>query len=196
MALEFLLPDVGEGLAEAQVLQWLIPVGGEVGVDQPMVELETDKAVVEMPAPRAGFVLHHGAAEGQTIAVGSLLVVLGDKDEEWSPSEAPGEEPAEDAPLVGTLEEAGSGNSAQVLPVVRKVAADLGVDLALVSGSGPGGRITKADVEAAAVSGDDVERVPLSPTRRAIARNLTRSWQEIPHVTTYGEADATTLLPC
>ncbi|MBU1227304.1 MAG: 2-oxo acid dehydrogenase subunit E2 [Actinobacteria bacterium] len=198
MALEFLLPDVGEGLAEAQVLRWLVPVGGEVGIDQPMVELETDKAILEMPAPQAGVILHHGAAAGETIAVGALLVVIGAPGEEWAPGEAvspAATAPAEAAPLVGTLEEAGSAGGAQALPGVRKLAAELGVDLGVVAGSGPGGRITRSDVEAAAASDDaDVERVPLSATRRAIARNLTRSWQEIPHVTTYGDADATPLL--
>lgn len=197
MALEFLLPDVGEGLAEAQVLRWLVPVGGEVGIDQSMVELETDKAVLEMPAPQAGVILHHGAAEGEAVAVGSLLVVIGVAGETWEPGPADAGAAAPvagDAPLVGTLEEAGSDGTAQALPAVRKAAADLGVDLSLVAGTGPGGRITRADVEAAAVGTADVERVPLSPTRRAIARNLTRSWQEIPHVTTFGEADATPLL--
>ncbi|MCJ7725279.1 MAG: 2-oxo acid dehydrogenase subunit E2 [Acidimicrobiia bacterium] len=195
MALEFLLPDVGEGLAEAQVLRWLVPVGAVVGIDQPIVELETDKAILEMPAPQPGVILHHGAAEGDVIAVGSLLVVIGEAGESWSPSEqiaAPAADEA--APLVGTLEEAGSVGGAGVLPAVRKLAAELGVDLALVTGSGPGGRITRDDVQAAATDDDQVERVPLSATRRAIARNLTRSWQEIPHVTTYGEADATPLL--
>lgn len=196
MALEFLLPDVGEGLAEAQILKWLVPVGAEVGVDQPIVELETDKAVLDMPAPQAGVILHHGAAEGDVIAVGSLLVVIGEAGEAWSPSQvADAPVPDEAAPLVGTLEEAGAAGGAGVLPAVRKLAADLGVDLALVTGSGPGGRITREDVQAALViDAADVERVPLSATRRAIARNLTRSWQEIPHVTTYGEADATPVL--
>ena len=152
MALEFTLPDMGEGLTEAQVLRWLTPVGAEVGVDEPMVELETDKAVVEMPAPRAGVVLHHGAAEGEIIEVGSLLVVLGDPGEAWEPGDdgaaaAPSPAAVEAAPLVGTLEEAGAVGGAQALPAVRRLAAELEVDLALVSGTGPGGRITKADVE-------------------------------------------------
>ncbi|MCB2224004.1 MAG: 2-oxo acid dehydrogenase subunit E2 [Actinobacteria bacterium] len=195
MAMEFLLPDVGEGLAEAQVLRWLVPVGGEVGADQPLVELETDKAVMEMPAPRAGVVLHHGAAEGETIEVGALLAVIGDPGEAWEPgASAPIDDGAAPAPLVGTLEEPGDGLGAAALPAVRRLAAELGVDLSSVAGSGPGGRIMKADVEAAAGGDADTERVPLSSTRRAIARAMTRSWQEIPHVTTYGEADADPIL--
>jgi len=135
MALEFLLPDAGEGLTEAVVLRWLVPIGAEVGIDEPIVALEVDEAVVEMPAPRAGVVLHHGASEGETIAVGAILAVIGDSGETW------------------------------------------------------------ADVEVAAAGDDEnIERVPLSAARRAIARNLTRSWQEIPHVTTFGEADALAVL--
>ena len=198
MAHEFLLPDIGEGLIEAVVIRWLVPVGGEVGLDRPLVELETDKAVVEVPAPRAGVVLHHGAAEGDTVTVGSLLAVIGEAGEPWEPTPT-GEHLASDLvpppPLVGTLEEAGSGPAMAVLPAVRRLAADTGVDLSTVVGTGPGGRITRADVEAAGEDpAGDYERVPLSLTRRAIARNLTRSWQEIPHVTTYGEADAAHLL--
>lgn len=78
--------------------------------------------------------------------------------------------------------------------MVRRLAAELGVDLASVAGSGPGGRITEDDVRSAATAAGPARRVPLSATRKAIVRNLTRSWQEIPHVTTYGRADATSLL--
>jgi pyruvate dehydrogenase E2 component (dihydrolipoamide acetyltransferase) len=202
MALEFLLPDTGEGLIEAVILRWLVPVGSAVGLDEPMVELETDKAVMDMPAPRAGVILHHGGADGDTLAVGDLLVVIGDPGETWTAGgNAVGAAPSpvtEAAPVVGTLEEASEGAAGvQALPVVRKLAEQFGVDLGGVSGTGPGGRITRADVEAAAAGSGDhgpVERVRLSPTRAAIARNLTRSWQEIPHVTTYGEAAADALL--
>jgi len=196
VAFEFHLPDVGEGLAEATIVRWLVPVGGSVGMDEPMVEVETDKAVMEMPAPRAGVVLHHGAAEGDVLEVGALLVVIGDPGESWSPSPSVAEPErrfAPAAPVVGTLEEAGDTPGFRALPMVRRLAADLGVDLSEISGSGPGGRITREDVEAAATSGP-VERVRLSAIRLAIARHLTRSWQEIPHVTTFAEADAANLL--
>jgi len=201
MAFEFHLPDIGEGLTEATVVAWLVPVGEKVGADDPIVEMETDKAVVEIPAPRAGVVLHHGAAEGEQIQVDALLVVIGDEGEEWSPGAAPAQAPApaapqEAAPIVGSLDGGGSGGP-MALPVVRKRAADLGVDLSTVTGTGPGGRITRQDVERAAGEGGgaaDEERVRMSPTRRAIAANLARSWAEIPHVTTYGSADAAGIL--
>ena len=144
MALEFLLPDIGEGLAEATIVAWHVPVGAAVGLDEPLVELETDKAVVEMPAPRAGFVLHHGAGPGEVLEVGSVLVVIGADGEVWEPPASALEVlPGADAPIVGTLEEGRDlGPRPQALPVVRRLAEDLGVDLVTLAGSGPGGRIT------------------------------------------------------
>lgn len=210
MAYEFHLPDIGEGLTEATIVKWLVEVGQSVGLDEPVVEMETDKAVVEIPAPRAGIVLHLGAEAGTTIPVESLLVVIGDDGEDWEPgdvTDASLPTSSEAAPIVGNLEEAtevvaaptesarvATGANVQALPLVRRLAGSLGVDLASVVGSGPGGRITRQDVESAAQSDDSGERTRMSPTRLAIARNMVRSWNEIPHVTTYGSADAEALL--
>jgi pyruvate dehydrogenase E2 component (dihydrolipoamide acetyltransferase) len=205
MALVFRLPDIGEGLTEATVVRWIVAVDDPVGLDEPMVEMETDKAVVEIPAPRAGVVLHHGAAAGDTIPVDDILVVIGDSGEKWDPATAPPDglrksARVEAAPIVGTLEEAERidetplSAGSQALPLVRRLAATLGVDLDSVSGSGPGGRITREDIEAAAQAIGPMDRVRMSPMRLAISRNLSRSWQEIPHVTTYGEAIAEPLL--
>jgi pyruvate dehydrogenase E2 component (dihydrolipoamide acetyltransferase) len=202
MAFEFHLPDIGEGLTEATIVAWRIPVGGSVGLDEPMVEIETDKAVVEVPAPRAGVVLYHGAPAGATLAVEALLVVIGEPGESWAPrpgSPAQVHSSREARPIVGDLEEVmpvrtAAAGTPRALPLVRRLAASLGVDLAMVSGTGPGGRILRSDVEAAGRGTGAIERVRLSPTRLAIARNLTRSWQEIPHVTTFGKADAGALL--
>ncbi|MFH1105565.1 MAG: dihydrolipoamide acetyltransferase family protein [Actinomycetota bacterium] len=201
MAFEFHLPDIGEGLTEATIVRWLVAEGAAVSLDQPIVELETDKAVVEIPAPRAGVVLHHGAPDGAVVPVESLLVVIGQPGESWSaaapttPATTRRERPYS-APIVGTLEDLDASPPArpQALPLVRRVAAGLGVDLARVAGTGPGGRITRADVEGAAAGSGNAERVRMSPTRVAIARNLTRSWQEIPHVTTYASADPGAIL--
>ena len=166
MAKEFRLPDIGEGLTEAEVVRWLVSVGERVEVDQPVVEVETDKAVVEIPSPFAGVVLAHGAAEGETVEVGQVLVVIGEEGEAWGEeAEAGGEERAEpetSAPIVGTLSEEAEElpsrdapttarpRRVQALPVVRKLARELGVDLESIEGSGPGGRITREDVMAAA----------------------------------------------
>jgi pyruvate dehydrogenase E2 component (dihydrolipoamide acetyltransferase) len=220
MAYEFRLPDIGEGLTEAEIVRWLVPMGESVKVDQPVVEVETDKAVVEIPSPRAGTVLHHGAEAGQTLAVGEILVVIGEAEETWPAEPAA---PSAPPPIVGTISEAAEElaprvhkteealTRVQALPLVRKLAGDLGVDLNQVTGSGPNGRITREDVMAAAeaVSGGPVtepppmklppppvagERRPLSRLRRTIASNMSRSWAEIPHVTTFDEVAAGRLL--
>ena len=214
MAQEFRLPDIGEGLTEAEIVRWLVPVGGTVAADEPVVEVETDKAVVEIPSPFAGVVLHHGAAEGETLRVGEILVVVGEPGETWdeSPSAAPIvgtlDEEAEELPAPATQTSAGTPK-VQALPLVRKLARELGVDLAAVKGTGPNGRITREDVLAAAEGADAPrpeqapaatapragdERRRLSKLRRTIAANMARSWAEIPHVTTFDEADATRLL--
>lgn len=209
MAQEFRLPDIGEGLTEAEIVRWLVPVGGTVAADEPVVEVETDKAVVEIPSPYAGVLLHQGAAEGETLRVGDVLLVVGEEGETW------GEQtPAEAAPIVGTLDEeaeeldspapatAEGTPKVQALPVVRKLARELGVDLSTVRGTGPRGRITREDVLAAAEpgggepgpTGDGEQRRRLSKLRRTIAANMARSWAEIPHVTTFDQVDGTRLL--
>jgi len=225
VAREFRLPDIGEGLTEAEIVRWLVAVGETVAADQPIVEVETDKAVVEIPSPYAGTVLSHGGAEGDVIGVGEVLVVIGDAGEAES---APPEEKVagEPAPIVGTLGEeaevlhdqrapvATGSVAVQALPIVRKLAREHGVDLTMVEATGPGGRITREDVEAAisptgreetageadrpkaergpGAGGD--ERRPMSRLRRTIAANMSRSWAEVPHVTTFDDVDATRLL--
>ena len=195
MGHEFHLPDVGEGLVEAVILSWYVDVGETVELDQPLVEVETDKAIIDLPSPFAGELLHRGGEDGETIEVGSLLAVIGEPGERWEPAAATSqaEEPA--APVVGSLPEAGATppRGPQALPMVRKLAEELGVDLSGVQGTGPLGRITERDVRAATSSRPTV-RVPMSRLRKRIAENLARSWREIPHVTTYGHADSDTLL--
>lgn len=190
MAQEFVVPDVGEGLTHITVLKWLVEVGSAVSLDEPLVEVETDKAVVDIPSPFPGTLLHQGADEGADLEVGAILAVVGEADEEWSPTPTAPAAPAAAAPIVGTLPQAGSGGQ-RALPAVRKLAGELGVDLATLEGSGDGGRITAADVEAAAGSS---RREPLPRRRRAIADHLTKSWREIPHVTTFGSARAEAIL--
>ncbi len=104
MAYEFRLPDIGEGLTEAEVVRWLVEVGSEVSLDQPLVEVETDKAVVEIPSPRKGVVLHHGAPVGSVLEVGAVLAVIGEAGETWG--ECGAHTPAEE-PLVTELDEIG-----------------------------------------------------------------------------------------
>jgi pyruvate/2-oxoglutarate dehydrogenase complex dihydrolipoamide acyltransferase (E2) component len=211
MAGEFRLADIGEGLTEAEIVRWLVQVGDEVAVDQPVVEVETAKSVVELPSPFAGTVLHLGAPDGGVLEVGELVAVVGAAGETWSPSAS--DDTAR--PIVGSLSEDAEdltpvaapvqGPTSHVLavPLVRKLAKDLGVELGGLRGSGPQGRITRADVEAAAgsVSSNgsgaapaDAERRPLSAMRRTIARSLSRAWSEIPMVSAFDEVDVSRLL--
>ncbi len=164
---------------------------------------------MEITAPQGGVLLHHGAPPGAVINVGAVLAVIGGEGETWSPGGA------EAAPVVGTLIEEAEVLPPQetepvpeavppirALPLVRKLARDLGVDLAKVSGTGPDGRVTREDVEAYSRSGPAAdrgpaageERVRLSRLRRTIAENMERSWREIPHVTTFEAVPAERLL--
>jgi pyruvate dehydrogenase E2 component (dihydrolipoamide acetyltransferase) len=164
---DFLLPDIGEGLTEAEIVRWLVAEGETVELDQPIVEIETDKALMEIPTPFAGVLVAHGAAEGTVLAVGDVLVTIQTVDE-FGTDRDESVPPAEPAPIVGTLSEeavdltprtdgadAVTGESTvQALPIVRKLAGDLGVDLATVTGTGLDGQITRDDVRAAASGGE------------------------------------------
>ena len=122
MAFEFRLPDIGEGLTEAEVVEWFVQPGQDVKLDQPLVQVETDKAVTDIPAPRGGVLLHQGAAAGSVVKVGEVLAVIGGREERW---ESTSSEPAhaqqrEAAPIVGSLREADEAHSqAEALPLVR-----------------------------------------------------------------------------
>ncbi|MCZ6461122.1 MAG: E3 binding domain-containing protein, partial [Actinobacteria bacterium] len=197
MANEFRLPDIGEGLTDAEIVEWQVKVGDDVAVDQALVEMETAKAVVEITAPFAGVVLHLGGGEGDTVNVGDVLFVVGDEGEEWEPVASP-QFPVPNKNNERTEPAATTGGAVKAMPVVRKLAKERGVDLATLTGTGPGGAITRDDVLAATATGavvnDREERVQMSRMRRTIAANLTRSWQEIPHVTAQAEVDAGNLL--
>ncbi len=187
----FTLPDLGEGLEEAIVSAWLVAEGATVELNQPFVEIETAKATVEVPSPFAGRVakLHVGA--GETLAVGAPLATF-------------------------EVEAAAEATSVTAAPAVRKLAKDLGVDVSMVSGSGPGGRVTREDVESLARSGvraasypatlrsgepanawtvgsnTSSEEIPVSPIRRAVAERLSEA-AAIPQVTTFRTVECTAL---
>ncbi len=238
MAFEFKLPDLGEGLTEGEILKWLVKPGDPLEEGQIFVQVETDKAVVDIPSPRKGVVLKVGAKEGEVVQVGRVLLVIGEpgeKIEEAKPVEQPRAHPPS-VGVVGELEEAPEEKEPEVsrkpaapqpipapppkegpilaVPMVRKLAQELKVDLKRVQGSGPQGRITKEDVikaskekptpekepekpskEApAADSYGTVERVPLRGLRRSIAQAMTKSQATIPHAATIDEADIGQLL--
>jgi pyruvate dehydrogenase E2 component (dihydrolipoamide acetyltransferase) len=161
MVREFKLPDVGEGLTEAEIVGWLVEVGDTVSEDQPVAEVETDKAVVEVPSPVNGTVREIRAEEGEMVPVGEVIITFDVEGEPVEPEDKEAETEVE--PAVERVEEtdpepaaeAGNGAAAKggrvfAAPSARRLARELGVDIASVSGSGPGGRVSEADVRAAA----------------------------------------------
>ena len=197
MASAFKLPDLGEGLTEGEVARWLVVEGQEIAEDDPLVEIQTDKATVEIPSPYAGTVLTILVAEGKVAPVGTELVVIGELGEDASNSllQAGGTSAVEATVASNSLFQAPTAlaeeaTRIQATPVVRRIAQELTVDLAALAGSGPGGRITEDDVRAAA-SGATSEgrREPLRGVRRVIAEHMTRAHREVPPVTWVEELD-------
>ena len=186
MAYEFKLPDLGEGLTEGEIARWLVEEGQDIAEDDPLVEIATDKTTVEIPSPAGGKVARILIAEGEVVPVGTVLVVIG--GDGAGPEAPPEKEPAQ-AQRASTP--APAGEKVRATPLVRKVAAELGVDLAAVTGTGPQGRVTEEDVRSAS-SGPaptEGERVALRGVRRQMFEHLTRAHREIPAVTWVEECD-------
>ncbi|MCK6452647.1 MAG: 2-oxo acid dehydrogenase subunit E2 [Alphaproteobacteria bacterium] len=188
----FALPDLGEGLQEAELVAWHVAAGDHVVADQPLASVETEKAVVEIPSPRAGRVKRLCAVPGDRIKVGAALVEFEDAahaDEGAIVGELPERKPAAPAPLPAPAAKAAAS------PAVRALARQLGVDLAAVAGSGVGGTITRADVEAAAQRAAEPAKAPsvagerLSALQRAMARNMARAHAEIVPATVSDDVD-------
>lgn len=172
MSNEFKLPDIGEGLAEGEIIKWLVSVGDAVEEDQPLVEVMTDKATVEIPSPRAGKIADLVANEGDVIEIGTTILVFADADGEATESavtaaEDPGvsEQEIEEAREVARAERSAVEVEASVeqkpwetpalpggavAPAARRLADELGIAIAGVRGTGPGGLLTKDDVRALA----------------------------------------------
>jgi pyruvate dehydrogenase E2 component (dihydrolipoyllysine-residue acetyltransferase) len=201
---EFKLPDLGEGVAEGEVARWLVEVGQEIAEDDPLVEIQTDKTTVEIPSPAAGTVAQILVGEGQLVPVGTPLVVIGDGEVPERPAEEPREPAEEPQPSEAAMTRGQPPGRVQATPLVRRIAAELGVDLTLVQTSRPGGRITEDDVraiasaETATAGGQppgrgQERRVPLRGVRRLIAEHLTQAHREVPAVTVVEECDLTSL---
>jgi pyruvate dehydrogenase E2 component (dihydrolipoamide acetyltransferase) len=179
----FTLPDLGEGLDEGEIVTWLVAEGDTVELNQPLVEVETAKATVEIPSPYAGTIAKLHAGAGDAVPVGAPLVSF---QVRGGVAGAP------------TARAAGDGGTPSATPAVRKLAKDLGVVLTTLTGTGPGGRITAEDVRAstggagASVDRSDVDRIEVSPVRRTIAKRLEQA-AAIPHVTTFRTVDCTEL---
>jgi pyruvate dehydrogenase E2 component (dihydrolipoamide acetyltransferase) len=220
MARQFKFPDVGEGITEGEIVRWLIKEGDEVKVDQTLAEIETDKAVVEMPSPYKGTVLKVHVKEKDIVKVGQVLVTIGEKGEPVAEGAAEAKPEAKPAPttgpsVVGVVPES-RDEIRQVLaaPKIRRLAMELGVDIKSVRGTGPLGRITEEDVRAAKAAAaapkeekkpafkikekfdfyGELERIPLRGVRRATAKRMHESVSTAAHVTHFDEADVTELV--
>ncbi|MGZ5453087.1 MAG: dihydrolipoamide acetyltransferase family protein [Candidatus Aminicenantales bacterium] len=211
MAKEFRFPDVGEGITEGEIVRWLVKEGDEVQIDQALAEIETDKAIVEMPSPYAGTVLKLHFKEKDLVKVGQPLVTIGAKGEILAagtpaPAPLPARPGAASAPgLPGMIPGPGRPGEVLATPGVRSLAKGLGVDLAAVHGTGPGGRITEDDVRAFQAAPAEkkvaikvkakydlygsLERIPLRGIRRATAKKMRESLDHAAHVTHCDEAD-------
>ncbi len=194
---EFKLPEIGEGVVEGEIVKWLVKEGDAVGEDQPLLELMTDKATVTIPSPRRGKVVRTFGKEGEVAKVHELLVTL-DVSEDAPNATA-------QAPAAARKPSSASSERVLTTPVTRRMAREHGLDLSNISGTGPQGRVTKADVEAALkhptngsgarmpAAGTD-ERIPLKGLRKRIAEKMVRSKSSAPHFTFVEEVDVTRLV--
>jgi pyruvate/2-oxoglutarate dehydrogenase complex dihydrolipoamide acyltransferase (E2) component len=212
VAYSFKLPDLGEGLTEGEVARWLVAEGDSVAEDQPLVEIQTDKTTVEIPSPAAGTVQQIFVAEGEVVPVGTVLVVIGFDGTEAGVEAEP--EASSNSLLQAHVPAHGPTTAAaaaaepahagrlQATPLVRRIASELGVDLATVAPTGPGGRVTEDDVRRAAGGASNSllqaggplaegRREKVRGVRRQIVEHLTRTHHEVPAVTFVEECDFT-----
>ena len=218
---DFLLPDLGEGLTEAEIVNWLVAVGDTIVVDQPVVEVETAKAAVEVPSPFAGVVTALHGKPGEALQVGKPLVTVGAATGFTEPGVVTAERvdegsgnvligygtstttrrkrgsrrrPANNSPVTATV----SAKPAVISPLVRQLAREHGVDLTRVPGSGPQGIVRRCDVDRAIAEvtapTPPGNRIPLKGLRKTVADKLSLSRREIPEATVWVDVDATGLL--
>jgi pyruvate dehydrogenase E2 component (dihydrolipoamide acetyltransferase) len=204
MIKEFHLPDVGEGISEAEIVKWLVAEGAWVKEDQDLVEIETAKAIVTLHSPHTGKVTKLHCGEGEIVKVGELLVSV---DEDGESQLSPSPQTADSGTVVGSLSDEEAVEipaPVKATPAVRALAKKLNVDLAIIRGTGPEGRITREDVEQAVAktpteepTGTDsygaLERIPLRGLRRTIAKRMQEARQRVPDVTIWEDADISDL---
>jgi 2-oxoisovalerate dehydrogenase E2 component (dihydrolipoyl transacylase) len=213
----FKMPDLGEGTVEAEIVAWHTQPGAVVTEDQVIVEVMTDKAAVEVPAPVSGRVLSVTGAPGDKVAVGSPLIVF-ETDAAPAPATAPApmtapaavsaavEAPAAAAEdLPGTPIEAGRAGRVMTSPANRRRAREAGIDLSSAAGSGPGGRILRSDLNSTGVGAAVSQAANVAPTaaatseikvigvRRLIAERMSAAKRDIPHFAYVEEVDVTEL---
>jgi pyruvate dehydrogenase E2 component (dihydrolipoamide acetyltransferase) len=196
----FAMPDLGEGLEEGEIVAWLVAEGDTVELNQPLLEVETAKATVEIPSPFAGQVVALHAGVGEAIPVGSALVSFAVADGGAGSGGSAGQSPPNPrsaaAPVLSPSDLGASAppERAAATPPVRKLARDLGIDISEMRGTGPGGRVTEADVRAADARWErSVVRIDhVSGVRREIARRLSEV-AAVPQVTTFRTVDCSAL---
>jgi 2-oxoglutarate dehydrogenase E2 component (dihydrolipoamide succinyltransferase) len=198
MAIELRAPEVGESITEVLVAQWLKSEGDFIRKDEPVVELESDKATIELPAPVSGRITQIVKAAGETAQVGELIAYM-------EPEEAPAaQEPAKAEPTGKKKESPAPAKAEKVpraMPSAKRILAEKGLQPEQVEGTGPGGRILKEDAlsaqpPAASVEGGwrEEKRVPMTPMRQRIAQRLIESQQNTVSLTTFNEIDMSAVI--
>lgn len=214
--IEVKLHDVGEGMTEGEIANYLVQVGDRVTIDQPVVEVSTDKMVAELPAPVSGVVTDLLIPVGQTVGVGTVLLLIEATEAQTEVTVErtveQSEQPQQLQQLQPTVTALLTERPKRVLatPYTRKIARDLGIDLELVPAVDPSGRVTEEDVRRFVESGTapepdqhpvaveappaPVDTIPFRGIRKQIAKKMTQSLFTIPHVTHFEEVDMTRLL--
>ena len=206
MISEVTMPSMGADMTEGTIVKWLKSEGDDVKRGDKLAEIETDKTVVEMECYNDGILKKIIVQEGQVVPVGDLIAYIGEAQDEIpeSSSSSSVDTVQENEKSAETIESQSPVSSPDIgkvkaSPIAKKLAAELGVDLTSINGSGPGGRITREDVEEASKgsssavdpnqSSDDSNSVPLTPMRKAIAGVVSKSKSEIPHFYISNSAD-------
>ena len=193
----FKLPDLGEGMVESEIAEWRVKPGDVVKSEQPLVDMMTDKATVEITSPVSGRIVSLGGKPGDMIPVGADLVVF--ETAKGVPAAAKSV-PEKQSAARPTIDAPAADSEAKLLtsPAVRRRAKETGIDLAEVTGTGPQGRITQEDVDAHAArrgaarqpaSGGEYEEIPVIGLRRKIAEKMAESKRHIPHFTYVEDVD-------
>ncbi len=226
----FNFPDIGEGLEEGRIVEWYVKKGQAVKMGDSLVKMETDKVVTDIPSPKEGTIVTLYGSEGEVVNVGNPLAEIEIEGSATAEPEAPKSESVDEegfAGVVGTIEVAKEGSflpasnegidtkkeetvvkkhKVLATPVARAMAKDYGLDINQIKGSGPAGRVTKADIKRAASkpattvatqetdSSALVEISPISQIRKAIARNMAKSKQTAAHMTVFDEVEIGTLV--
>jgi 2-oxoisovalerate dehydrogenase E2 component (dihydrolipoyl transacylase) len=204
----FKMPDLGEGTVSAEIIGWRVRPGDEVAEDQALVEMSTDKAVVEVPSPVSGRLVSVAGEPGQAVAVGAELAVFETAGADVTAAPAPVADAGALAPAQSPAQAVEHRARVKASPATRRRAREAGIDLNEVAGSGPGGRIQAADLDQSmrrpaatlgaapahpAAAHDDVEQIPVIGVRRLIAERMAEAKRKIPHFSYVEEVDVTEL---